>query len=148
MLKFISCVIFGALLLGIVLAYRNAHNQAATAAMKVNEIKQGGIVDIDISVKVPPKVQGWLYVTASPAGNASGQIVSRCTLGKGQTQCQTTGNVPADAAIGNWRITKIAFQSYEDGPTTVISEHGDLTFQIVKHDDSVLPSASSEPGVK
>jgi len=146
MLKFIAGVILGALVFGIVVHV--SRGQAATANVKAKEIRQGDIINVDVSVDRAPSLDGRLFVHVGPDGGEA-ILTLVCNLSKDATKCQTGDRMPLDAKLGKWTIGKIGFQaSAPSSEKMLILKNGDLSFQVVPHGEVVLPNSATVSDIK
>jgi len=145
MVKFVSGVVLGAAIFGIV-----AHvspGQVATAEVKVKVIRQGDILNMDVSVDRAPNLDGTLSVLVGPDGDEA-QVRLNCSLNKDTTKCQVGNRIPLDAKLGKWAIKKITFQALAPSPEKELRKSGDLSFQIVPHRDLIIPDSATVSNIE
>jgi len=145
MRKFISGVVLGAVIFGIVVHV--SRGQVATTNVKAKEIRQGDIVDMDVSVDRAPSLDGRLFVRVGPDGGGD-QLTLNCNLSKDATKCQVGDRMPLDAKLGEWTIKKISFQALASSPEKELMKNGDLSFQVVPRGEVILPTSAAVSDIK
>lgn len=143
--RFLAGVALGALILGIVVHV--SRGQVATADVKAKQVRQGDVIDADVSVDPAPSLDGVVYLHVGPDGGAD-QLVLSCGLPKAVTKCEASGRMPLDAKLGKWTIMKISFQPSAPSAEKELSRNGDLSFQVDPHGDVVLPDSATVSGIK
>jgi len=143
--KFLVGVALGALIFGIVVHAGRA--QVATTNVRANEIRQGDILNMDVSVDRAPNFDGTLSVRVSPEGDNDPLTLS-CNLSKDATTCQMGNRIPLEAKVGKWTIRKITFQTLAQAPEKELAKSGDLSFRVVSHGDVILPNSATVSGIK
>ena len=143
--KFLAGVALGALIFGIVVHIGRA--QMATTNIKVKEIRQGDIINMEVSVDRAPNLDGTLNVRVGPDGE-NDQLTLRCGLSKDATKCQVGDRMPLDAKVGKWTIRKISFQTLAPAPEKELAKNGDMSFQVVSHGDVILPNSATVSDIK
>jgi hypothetical protein len=140
MRKFVAGVAFGILILGLGVRISRGQ-QSSTVQMAHKEIKQGDILNLDVTVDKAPNLTGTIQVIATSDGG--GDFGMTCHLDPGQTKCGVGQNVPLDAKLGKWTIRQVAFIPSAGGPMKDLTKQGDLSFQIIAHGDVILPDGAT-----
>lgn len=143
--KFIAGAVLGALIFGNIVHLGRA--QVATANLRAREIRQGDILNMDVSVDRAPNLDGRLYVHVGPDGGDD-QLTLFCNLSKDATKCQVGDRMPLDAKLGKWSVRKITFQALAPSPEKELMKNGDLLFQVVSHGEVILPNSATVSDIK
>jgi hypothetical protein len=83
--KFIAGLVLGVSMFALL-----AHiswGQEATANLKITELKQGDILNMDVAVERAPNVDGRIFVEAGPDGGPA-QVTATCNLSKDSTSAK------------------------------------------------------------
>jgi hypothetical protein len=145
MQRFIAGIFVGALIFGIVVHI--SRGQTATANIKAKEIRQGDVLDVDVSVDRAPNLNGTLYITVAPDGGGD-QFPLTCGLEKDATKCSGNSRMPLEAKLGKWTITKISFQASAPSSEKELKRNGVLSFQVVPHGELILPDRATVSDIK
>jgi hypothetical protein len=143
--KFISGL--GLAVLMFALLAHISRGQSASTNLKSIEIKQGDILNLDVTVEKAPNVDGRIFVDAGPDGGPA-EITLRCNLDRDSTKCQAGERLPLDAKVGKWVVTKISFQPLAPAPPKELTKHGELSFQVFARRDVFLPESATISDIK
>lgn len=146
MLKFISGLVLGAAIFGIV-----AHlcrGQATTAEVKAKDVRQGDDFWMDVSVDKAPNFDGTLNVWVSPDGGGA-PIELSGNLNKGMKTCQPHNRMPLNAKLGKWTINRITFQTFaQPQAEKELTKSGLTSFQVVPHGEVILPDGATVSDIR
>ncbi len=146
MVKFIVGVILSALIFGIVV-HVSRGQATATANLQAQKIRQGDVINMDVSVDRPPNLDGKLFVRVGPDGGDA-QVTLDCNLNKDAAKCQVGNRMPLDAKPGKWTIKSISFQTLAPSPEKALTKNGDLSFQVISREDVILPNSATVSDIK
>jgi hypothetical protein len=143
--KFFAGVVVGVLMLG--LGVRISRGQgASTVQMAHKEIRQGDVLNLDVTVDKAPNLSGTIQVVA--ISNGAGDLGMTCHLEPAQTKCETGQRIPLDEKLGDWTVSKITFMPLGGPPAKELTVHGDLSFRVIAHGDIVLPDSATVSDIK
>lgn len=120
---------------------------AATAHMGNPKITQGDNMSVDVTLDQGSNLDGSVYVQAFPDGSTDNAVGLSCGVEASQTKCQAGARMPLDAKLGKWVIAKITFTPLSGQPK-VLTEHGDVSFEVVPHSGIVLPDSATISNIK
>lgn len=141
MLKFISGLVLGAAIFGIV-AHMSRWKVTA-AEVKVKDVRQGDDFWMDVSVDKAPNFDGTLNIWVTPDGGGT-QIKLSGNLNKDMLTCQPHTRMPLDAKLGKWTINKITFQTFvQPQIERELMKSGVTSFQVIQHVEVILPGSAT-----
>jgi hypothetical protein len=124
-----------------------SRGQSASTNVKNGEIKQGDILNMDVTVEKAPSVDGRIFVDVGPDAGAS-PVTLLCNLNRDSTKCQAGERLPLDAKVGKWVVMKISFQPLASSPAKELNKHGESSFQVVPRRDIILPDSATISDIK
>jgi hypothetical protein len=140
MLKFMSGLFLGAVLLGIVVHV--SRGQVATTDLQTKGIHQGDNVSMIVSLDRPSNVAGVLTVHAS--SQDGGLFSLACNLTNGASGCGMTNRLPLDAKTGKWSIKKITFQNvFASNSEKELTINGEMSFTVAAHGEIMYPQSAT-----
>jgi hypothetical protein len=146
MLKFISGMLLGVMMFGIVVHV--SRGQVATAQIKKEDVQQGDTFFLDISLDRASNFDGSLTVFTSPEDGASSFELS-CGLAKDQKNCRVSNRVPLNAKLGKWDVKRIMFRTgAQPNSDQELAKKGDLSFRVVTHAEAVYPTSATVSDVQ
>lgn len=118
-----------------------------TAQMSTAKVAQGKQVSMDVTVDKAANVGARIYVDVSPEGSQN-QFQLWCQLPAGQVKCSAANTLPVDAKLGKWVISAITFAPDQGGGQTLLSKHGNLSFEVVAGEKIVSPDSATVSDIK
>jgi hypothetical protein len=140
----IAGIALGALM--VTLPVYMARGQAnGTTQVKTAKVAQGKQVSMDLTVDKAANIDANIYLDVSfetsPSEPQLPQLTGRLPMG--QTKCTVAANVPVDAKIGRWAISRIMFAPLQGGGQTQLTKHGDLSFEVVAGEKIISPDSAT-----
>jgi hypothetical protein len=125
-----------------------AAKQSATAQMGKDVIRQGSRIEVSVTLDKAPNTAGRVYAELTPEGEKSAAASVQSETIKGQTTVTLVGTMTLEAKLGKWSITKMQYfpEAAQSGHDLSLS--GDLSFQVVPHEDISVPSAATVSQIK
>jgi hypothetical protein len=131
------------------IAIHTTRGQASgTTHMEKTRVMQGEYPTMDVVLDKASNRPGSVSVTALPEGMTNGGVTFSCGLPVSQTQCKASTSMPLDAKIGKWNIDTITFTPAPSGSVKVLGKHGESSFEVVAHDEIVLPDSATVSDIK
>jgi hypothetical protein len=143
--KFIAGLAIG--VLAFALLAHISKGQSASTKVRTGEIRQGDIVNMNVTVEKAPNIDGRIFVDVGPDGAAS-VITLTGGLNREATQCQVGERLPLDAKLGKWVVMKISFVPSAPSSPKELNKHGDSSFEVVARRDVILPENATISDIK
>ena len=142
--------VLGVVLCGLLIGFgiRSSRAQQGVSNRMAGELRQGGTLRATLTVDKTPSIPITLTATASAVGGQSYSLDAGCRINAGTTSCEASSLIPLDAPIGQWRISKVQMQPLSGGQPKVLSQEGDLSFQMLPHETVTLPSSVRVSGIQ
>jgi hypothetical protein len=115
--------------------------------MEKAKVTQGDNVFMDVALDKPSNLAGVIYVRVIPDGTPSAAIDLGCGLEAKRTQCTASQRMPLESKLGKWVVSQITFTPVSGEPKR-LTEHGDLSFEVVPHAAIVLPDSATVSDIK
>jgi hypothetical protein len=142
--------VVAAIALGVILTYslRIRAQQNASAQIGREPVKQGSALKVTVSLDKAPNHVGSLSIDVAAADDDSSKFALGDRWPEGQKTGSVGGTVPFNAKLGKWVVKKISYQAYAAQKATDLTTSGDLSFQVIAHDEIVAPSAATVTEIK